>query len=175
MAEKKKARLNWKRRGMTVLGWFHYLSAFFQLFLGLMGILRGVHLLGARLRAELPQVLAFLSAYNDTALGVFMIILLVIGVATQFILGRIWCRKARTTANQMLAMILTGGKIISALFAILSGGILNAEWANIHALILNSVSFSLAFWLHREYRKTGLHVVADAPEKDGTESAGESS
>ncbi|MBQ7183184.1 MAG: hypothetical protein IJR97_04295 [Clostridia bacterium] len=174
MAKKKKARLNWKRRGMTVLGWFHYLSAFFQLLLGFIGILGGVHLLGARLRAELPQVLAFLSAYNDTALGVFMIIRLVIGVAAQFILGRIWCRKARTTANQMLAMILSGGKIISVLFAILSGGILNAEWANIHALILNSVSFSLAFWLHREYRKTGLHA-ADAPEKDGTESAGESS
>lgn len=167
MAGKIKTRPTLIRAGMSFLGWFHYAFAFAQLLLGTLGILAGVHVLGVRLRAEFPDP-GILSGFSDTALGVFMVIWLVIGVTTQCILGWIWHRKARTTANQMLAMVLSGGKIISAVFAILSGGILNAKWANYHALILNAISFSLAFWLHREYSKT-----RQAPGGDKEEGAGD--
>ena len=153
MARKEKTRLNGMRKCMRVLGWFHYLQGGFRLLMAVLLAFTDPAKLGMSIKNALPSPLSFLLPLDDGTLGVLALAALFIGAASEFVIGRIWCRKARSTVRQTLAVVLSVIKTIRALYAILCGTVLTSLWSNIHSLILNAVTLTLALWMHGEYRK----------------------
>lgn len=155
MATKKdKLRFSGIRRGMRILGSFHYLSGAFRLILSLLMPLAGFPALGDQFKADTPPSLSFTASWDSTLLGVLLFLFLIVSSVTEFIVGRNWRRKAMNTRQQTVTMILTGIKALRAVYIILAGGFLSVKTADIFSLVLNTVSFSLAFLMHREYLRT---------------------
>ena len=157
VAKKAKTRLTGMRKGMHILGWFHYVLGFFQLLMAGVAVFTLPDKIGAGFREAFPDLLSwlpFLSAFDDRMLGILTVIAMLVRGFSEFVIGWIWCRKARNTVSQVLAVILSGFKIVHAVWLILYGGLLSTKWADIYTLILNGVSFALAFWMHGQYKRT---------------------
>lgn len=157
VAKKETQRLTGMRRWMSILGLFHYLLGFLLILMILLASMLGVRALGTAFREQAGSTFfAFVSSWDETLLGVLFILTMLGRVAMEFVIGWLWRRKARSTVSQTLGLILSGWRTLSALYAIVNGGILMARWPNIYSLILNGGTFALALWMHLEYRKTKL-------------------
>lgn len=176
MAKKEKVHLRGMREAIRLLGWFHYLLGVFQLGRGIVMCFSGLDLFGMRLREISPKMPLFLRASSDRSLGVLAFLIVLAGAVSEFVIGWIWYRKARNTTSQLFAVSLSGIKIIRTLYTILSGNTLTTVWSSIYSLVLNGITFTLALWMQREYRRTRRNPPADPPAAGGnlyTESSGE--
>ena len=163
MARKKdKPRYTGIRKGMRILGGFHYVSGAIQLAITVLSLAAGFSLLSSSFKNQIPSVLSFMASWNDTLVGILLFLYLVIRVFTEFFVGRNWRRKAMTTKQQTLTLIISGFKILRALYSILNGGFLSTKTSDIITLVLYSVSFSLAFLMHREYLKAKQDPPAES-------------
>ena len=141
--------LSWAHRGMNILGWFHYLTGAVQLLLTVTAFSVGSGNFVLLFRQNCPAGLSFLLPLSDAALFALILTFMGIRILTEWFVGWNCRRKSRILSRQTLTLILSGGKILYALLLILRGGILTARWVNLHALLLNGVTFLLAFWMRR--------------------------
>lgn len=106
---------------------------------------------GETFKSNCPPVLSFIHSWDNTLTGVLLMVYMLIISATEFFIGRIWRKKALTTKGQMLTLVFSGFKILRTLFMLLFGGLMVPKFADIILLIQNGITFSLAFFMHREY------------------------
>ncbi len=155
MAKKKdKPRYSGIRKGVRILGVFHYVSGVFQIIITILSIFAGISFMASSFKAQLPSVLSFMASWDNTLVGILLVFYLLIRIFTEFLVGRNWRRKATDTKQQTLTLILLGIKLLRVLSSILNGDFLSSRSANILSLILYSISFALAFLIHREYLRT---------------------
>ena len=133
---------------MFALGCFHYFMGVLCLFLTVSGFLMDPVAFGGAFRQNCPAALSFLLALSDRTIGIGFTIFMVFRSLTEFFLGWNWCRKARRTARQTLTLVLSGGKVIYALCAVLAGSFAATLRVNRFSLALNAVTFLLALWVH---------------------------
>ena len=144
---------------MRILGMFHYVSGSVQIAFIILSFAAGLSLLASNFKAHTPSVLSFMKSWDNTLVGILLVFYLLVRVFTEFIVGRNWRRKAMSTRQQTLTLIISGFRILRALYVILNGSFLSPEAGNIFTLILHSVTFTLAFLMHREY----LRVKESSP------------
>lgn len=161
MARKEKQRMTGMRRGMRILGTFHYGAGFFLL-ASLAAVLFTTRfaLIGETFREKCPPALSFIRSWDNTAVAVALVAYMLAVCITEFMIGRNWHRKALNTKGQVLTLVLSGIKIIRALLMLLLGGFMIPKSADVFTLVLNGASFSLAFLMHREYIRTNRQDAA---------------
>ena len=145
--------LSGAQKGMRFLGIFHYiLGILLLLIVALLGTLGPVKLWEA-VQARNSIDFAYLEQYDPWVAGMSILTLLFAQAAIELFVGRSCRRKSTRPQKLLLTLILSGISTLAAVFALLKAGSDPIAYLDpAYALLINLITFLLAFRIRWEYR-----------------------
>ena len=152
---KRTIQLSKAQKGMRLLGIFHYiLGILLLLMLILLGTLGPVKFWEA-IQARNSIDFAFLDQYDPWVAGMSILTLIFLQAAIELFVGWSCRRKSTRPQKLLLTLILSGISTLTNLFTFIKAGadpIAHLDPA--YALLINLITFVLAFLIRREYSRS---------------------